>query len=83
MPFWPGCSHKKLSFPMTRPRKVAQGSRRKNTYAVCLDCAKEIPYSWSEMRLVKERRQADDDSHSRRQPGGLQVASFDPAKTKN
>jgi hypothetical protein len=33
---------------MTRPRKVVQGSRRKNTYAVCLDCAKEIPYSWSE-----------------------------------
>jgi hypothetical protein len=83
MPLWSGCSHKKLSFPMTRPRKVAQGSRRKNTYAVCLDCAKEIPYSWSEMRLIKERRQADDSSHSGQQPSILQPASLGPAKTKS
>jgi hypothetical protein len=83
MPLWSGCSHKKLSFPITRPRKAAQGRRRKNTYAVCLDCAKEIPYSWSEMRLLKERRQTDDGSHPRQQLESAQAASMGPARAKN
>ncbi|MCX6618129.1 MAG: hypothetical protein NTZ98_18800 [Acidobacteria bacterium] len=26
--------------------------RRFDTYVVCLDCGKEMPYSWEEMRLV-------------------------------
>jgi hypothetical protein len=49
-----GCWHSHYSFPIT----VRAGSRRNNaaaltgTYVVCLDCGKEFPYSWEEMRVV-------------------------------
>ena len=59
MPIWWGCSHKKLTFPMTRPRQAARGRRQKNTYVACLECGKELPYIWNEMRVVKERRKSD------------------------
>jgi hypothetical protein len=58
MGFLLGCSHKKTSFPITRPRKAPQARRLKNTYIVCLACGEELPYSWTEMRIVKERRRA-------------------------
>jgi len=28
------------------------GSALTGTYVVCLDCAKELPYDWQEMRIV-------------------------------
>jgi hypothetical protein len=56
MAFLLRCSHKQTSFPITRPRKAPQARRLKNTYMVCLTCGAELPYSWSEMRMVKERR---------------------------
>jgi len=50
-----GCRHKSLSFPMTsRP-----GSRRSaaasvtGTYVVCLDCGREFPYDWQEMKIIE------------------------------
>jgi hypothetical protein len=48
-----GCWHKHYSFPIT-----ARGSRRSQaaavtgTYVVCLDCGKEFPYDWQEMKIV-------------------------------
>jgi hypothetical protein len=48
-----GCWHRNYSFPIT-----ARGSRRSSaasvtgTYVVCLDCGKEFPYDWQEMKLV-------------------------------
>lgn len=48
-----GCWHKHYSFPRT-----ARGSRRSpaaaltGTYVVCLDCGKEFPYDWKEMKVV-------------------------------
>ena len=48
-----GCWHKNYSFPIT-----ARGSRRSKaasvtgTYVVCLDCGKEFPYDWHEMKVV-------------------------------
>jgi len=48
-----GCWHKNYSFPIT-----ARGSRRTpaaavtGTYVVCLDCGKEFPYDWHEMKVV-------------------------------
>jgi hypothetical protein len=50
-----GCSHKKLSFPIT-----VRGARRRNTqaasitgtYVVCLDCGHEFPYDWNEMKVI-------------------------------
>jgi hypothetical protein len=49
-----GCWHSHYSFPIT----VRPGSRRTKaaaitgTYVVCLDCGKELPYDWREMRIV-------------------------------
>lgn len=48
-----GCWHSRYSFPIT----VRAGSRRgagasTGTYVVCLDCGKELPYNWQEMRIV-------------------------------
>ena len=48
-----GCWHSRYSFPIT----VRASSRRgaagpTGTYVVCLDCGKELPYNWQEMRVV-------------------------------
>ena len=49
-----GCWHSHYSFPIT----VRPGSRRNQaaaltgTYVVCLDCGKEFPYDWQEMRVL-------------------------------
>jgi RNA polymerase subunit RPABC4/transcription elongation factor Spt4 len=49
-----GCWHSHYSFPLT----VRPGSRRNRaaaltgTYVVCLNCGKELPYDWQEMRIV-------------------------------
>lgn len=56
-----GCWHNHYSFPIT----VRSGSRRSQaasltgTYVVCLDCGKELPYDWQEMRVItpSEQRQ--------------------------
>jgi len=53
-----GCWHSHYSFPIT----VRPGARRSKaaavtgTYVVCLDCGKEFPYSWEEMRVVDPSR---------------------------
>jgi len=51
-----GCTHKKLSFPIT-----VRGARRRTpaasptgTYVVCLDCGHEFPYDWNAMKVVRE-----------------------------
>jgi predicted transcriptional regulator len=49
-----GCGHKHYSFPIT----VKKGWRSPaasvtGTYVVCLDCGKEFPYDWKQMRMVK------------------------------
>jgi hypothetical protein len=49
-----GCWHSHYSFPIT----VRKGSHRSaaasrtGTYVVCLDCGKELPYDWAEMKVV-------------------------------
>ena len=58
--FFFGCRHKRQTFPLTIRGKT---SRRRvasitGTYVVCLDCGKEIPYDWSEMKLVRSEPQA-------------------------
>jgi hypothetical protein len=51
-----GCWHTHISFPQT----VRPGTRRSRaasvtgTYVVCLNCGKELPYDWQEMRVVTE-----------------------------
>jgi len=48
-----GCGHKHYSFPLTvkKGRRSAAASVT-GTYVVCLDCGKEFPYDWKEMRMV-------------------------------
>ena len=49
-----GCWHKNYSFPIT----AKKGQRRNGapaltgTYVVCLDCGKEFPYDWQEMKVL-------------------------------
>ena len=52
-----GCWHGHYSFPIS----VRPGNRRRGaasltgTYVVCLDCGKEFPYDWNEMRVIGNR----------------------------
>lgn len=49
-----GCWHKNYSFPITSKK----GQRRNGaaaltgTYVVCLDCGREFPYDWQEMKVL-------------------------------
>ena len=48
-----GCRHTRYSFPVTirgaqRPRAAALTG----TYVACLDCGKEFPYDWQEMKVI-------------------------------
>jgi len=42
-----GCSHRRTTFPLTPKRP----SGRLGAYVTCLDCGKEFPYNWNEMRM--------------------------------
>jgi len=50
-----GCTHRNYSFPITK----RSGQRRTpaasvtGTYVACLDCGKEFPYDWQEMKIVE------------------------------
>jgi len=49
-----GCKHSHYSFPIS----VRPSSRRNTaakltgTYVACLDCGKEFPYDWQEMKVI-------------------------------
>ena len=48
-----GCWHKHYSFPMTAKAGQRSGAAAlTGTYIVCLDCGKEFPYDWREMRVI-------------------------------
>jgi len=53
-----GCWHARYSFPIT----VRRGTRRSKaasvtgTYVVCLDCGKEMPYDWQQMKVLTSQR---------------------------
>ena len=46
-----GCSHRRITFPLTPGRKMATSTHRHGTYVVCLDCGQEFGYDWKEMRI--------------------------------
>ena len=49
-----GCWHTKYSFPITS-RKGAErrlAAHLTGTYVVCLECGKEFPYDWKQMKVV-------------------------------
>lgn len=49
-----GCSHKSLSFPITKRRgqRVSAAASVTGTYVVCLNCGKEFAYDWQQMKIV-------------------------------
>ncbi len=48
-----GCSHARYTFPMSAKPGSSAGALT-GTYVACLDCGREFPYDWREMRIVKE-----------------------------
>ncbi len=52
-----GCTHKRYTFPITtRPgQRRSQAAALTGTYVVCLDCGKEFPYDWRQMKVVLSR----------------------------
>jgi hypothetical protein len=47
-----GCHHSRYSFPMTSRLQNRSGSSPKATYVVCLDCGREFPYDWKQMKVL-------------------------------
>ena len=50
-----GCSHKNYSFPITTKKGNSNHSHAASvtgTYVVCLDCGKEFPYDWNQMKML-------------------------------
>ena len=49
-----GCRHSHYSFPITvrsRSRRISAASLT-GTYVACLDCGKEFPYDWQDMKVI-------------------------------
>ena len=53
-----GCWHNHYSFPITvrrsGARRIAAASLT-GTYVVCLDCGRELPYDWKQMKVIGTR----------------------------
>jgi hypothetical protein len=49
-----GCWHSRYSFPVTirGAKRRPQAAALTGTYVVCLDCGKEFPYDWQEMKVI-------------------------------
>ncbi len=49
-----GCRHSRYSFPVTLRGAVRRNpaSSLTGTYVVCLDCGREFPYDWQQMRVI-------------------------------
>ncbi|MFY9682928.1 MAG: hypothetical protein WA416_07375 [Candidatus Sulfotelmatobacter sp.] len=58
-----GCRHSRYSFPVTirgAARRRPQAAALTGTYVACLDCGREFPYDWQEMKVINssaERRE--------------------------
>jgi len=49
-----GCRHARYSFPVTvrKAMRRPQAAALTGTYVACLDCGKEFPYDWHEMKVM-------------------------------
>ena len=57
-----GCRHPRYSFPVTLrgAKRRSQAAALTGTYVVCLECGREFPYDWQQMKVINsssERRQ--------------------------
>lgn len=50
-----GCHHKNFSFPITKKpgQRLSPVASVTGTYVACLDCGKEFPYDWREMKVLE------------------------------
>lgn len=50
-----GCRHGRYSFPITARRGSLRNEAASltGTYIVCLNCGREFPYDWKEMKVIK------------------------------
>ena len=56
-----GCAHRHCTFPITAKKRGAalpEGRACRSTYIVCLDCGKEFPYDWQQMKVVSTAKTA-------------------------
>jgi len=53
-----GCWHPRYSFPITARRGThrSKAASVTGTYVVCLECGKEMPYDWKEMKVLTSQR---------------------------
>lgn len=49
-----GCKHSSYSFPVTvrHAKQRPHAAALTGTYVVCLECGKEFPYDWQEMKVI-------------------------------
>jgi RNA polymerase subunit RPABC4/transcription elongation factor Spt4 len=48
-----GCRHSHYSFPRTiRGARRPQAAALTGTYVACLNCGREFPYDWQEMKVI-------------------------------
>jgi hypothetical protein len=49
-----GCWHSHYGFPITvrGNARRSQAASLTGTYVVCLDCGRELPYDWNEMKVI-------------------------------
>jgi hypothetical protein len=49
-----GCRHSRYSFPRTirGTARRPQAGALTGTYVACLDCGREFPYDWEEMKVI-------------------------------
>ena len=57
-----GCWHSRYSFPVTirGAARRPQAAALTGTYVACLDCGKELPYDWQEMKVITSRAERRD-----------------------
>jgi Fe2+ or Zn2+ uptake regulation protein len=57
--FFFGCTHRNTTFPFSaRSNGAVRNHHNHAAYVVCLDCGKEFPYSWEEMRILPEPKES-------------------------
>ncbi len=50
-----GCSHKRITFPITIKEARKRSGNSTGTYVVCLDCGGEFAYDWQAMKILGRR----------------------------
>ncbi len=70
-----GCWHKNTSFPFTSREKSSSSAQHSGatpgTYVVCLDCGKQLPYSWETMKVVRHGIREPEPEKSAAQESGI------------